>query len=104
MPGEAFATLFGLTPGELSLVSTMSPGLCVREVADRQGISETTARTHLHHIFMKTGTTKQTELLRLFASYALPILATARPKLLSLVVGKRPNLISNFCLLVSLSQ
>ena len=39
------------------------------------GIGETTAKTHLHHIFAKTGTSKQTELMHLFMSSAPPVKA-----------------------------
>jgi PAS domain-containing protein/DNA-binding CsgD family transcriptional regulator len=79
-PLEAFAKLYGLTAGELSVLSAMSPGLCVREVAESQRISEATAKTHLHNIFLKTGTAKQTELLHLFASYASPLLTPSGPE------------------------
>ena len=65
MPGEAFARLYKLTGGELRLLLALTHGLGAKEAADMLGISESTARTHLHHIFSKTDTTRQTELLRL---------------------------------------
>jgi DNA-binding CsgD family transcriptional regulator/PAS domain-containing protein len=72
-PGEAFAKLHGLTGGELRVLLAMAPGLGVKEAADMLGISETTAKTHLQHIYEKTGTSKQTELMNLFMSSAPPV-------------------------------
>ena len=61
--GEAFAKLYGLTPSELRVLLAMAPGLGVKKKMPRcWGVSETTAKTHLQHIYGKTGTSKQTEL------------------------------------------
>jgi DNA-binding CsgD family transcriptional regulator len=75
-PGEAFARLYGLTGSELRVLLAMVPGLSVKEVAEVLGISETTAKTHLQHIYAKTGTSKQTELMHLFMSSTPPVRAT----------------------------
>jgi len=40
------------------------------------GIGETTAKTHLQHIFAKTATSKQTELMQLFIRSAPPVQAS----------------------------
>ena len=72
-PGEAFAKLYGLTGGELRVLLAMAPGLGVKEAAEMLGIGETTAKTHLQHIYAKTGTSKQTELMHLFMSSAPPV-------------------------------
>jgi DNA-binding NarL/FixJ family response regulator len=53
----------------------MAPGLSVKEAAEVLGISETTAKTHLQHIYAKTGTSKQTELMHIFMSSAPPVYA-----------------------------
>ena len=74
-PGEAFAKLYGLTGGELRVLLAMAPGLGVKEAAEMLGISETTAKTHLQHIYAKTGTSKQTELMHLFMSSTPPVKA-----------------------------
>ena len=55
------------------MLLAMAPGLGVKEAAEVLGIGETTAKTHLHHIFAKTGTAKQTELMHLFASSTPPV-------------------------------
>ena len=72
-PGEAFAKLYGLTGGELRVLLAMSPGLGVKEAAEMLGIGETTAKTHMQHIYAKTSTSKQTELMHLFMSSAPPV-------------------------------
>ena len=53
----------------------MAPGLSVKEAAEVLGVSEITAKTHLQHIYKKTGTSKQTELMHLFMSSAPPVKA-----------------------------
>jgi DNA-binding NarL/FixJ family response regulator len=75
LPGEAFAKLYRLTGSELRVLLAMAPGLGVKEVAEMLGISETTVKTHLQHIYAKTGTAKQTELLHLFLNSAPPVCA-----------------------------
>ena len=55
------------------MLLTMAPGLSVKEAAEMLGIGENTAKTHLQHIHSKTGTSKQTELMRLFMSATPPI-------------------------------
>jgi DNA-binding CsgD family transcriptional regulator len=74
-PGEAFAKLYGLTGSELRVLLAMAPGLSVKEAAEILGISETTAKTHLQHIYEKTRTSKQTELTHLFMSSTPPVKA-----------------------------
>lgn len=73
MPGEAFARLHGLTGGELRVLLALSQGLGGMEVADILGIGESTIRTHLKHMFSKTGTSRQADLLRLLHNSAPPI-------------------------------
>ena len=74
-PGHAFAELYGLTRSELRVLLAMAPGLRVKEAAEMLAIGESTAKTHLQHIHSKTGTSKQTELVRLFMSSTPPVKA-----------------------------
>jgi DNA-binding CsgD family transcriptional regulator/PAS domain-containing protein len=74
-PGEAFAKLYGLTGSELRVLLAMAPGLTVKEAAEMLGIGETTTKTHLQHIYAKTGTSKQTELMHLFMTSTPPVRA-----------------------------
>ena len=79
IPGQAFAELYGLTTSELRVLLAMVPGLSVKEAAKVLGIGENTAKTHLQHIHSKTGTSKQTELMRLFMSSTPPVNAGQQP-------------------------
>jgi DNA-binding CsgD family transcriptional regulator len=65
LPGEAFARLYKLTGGELRVLLALAQGLGGKEAADMLGISEPTVRTHLQHMFSKTGTPRQADLLHL---------------------------------------
>jgi DNA-binding NarL/FixJ family response regulator len=71
--GEAFAELYGLTRCELRVLLAMVPGLSVKETAHALGIAETTVKSHLQHIYSKTGTSKRTELLHLLLSSTPPM-------------------------------
>jgi DNA-binding CsgD family transcriptional regulator/PAS domain-containing protein len=73
MPGEAFAKLYGLTGGELRVALAMAPGLGAKEAAEVLGLSEATVRTHQQHLFQKTGTSKQAELVRLLMAATPPV-------------------------------
>jgi DNA-binding CsgD family transcriptional regulator len=56
---------FGLTGAESRLLQLIGNGVCVKEGAQRLGVSINTVRTHLQHVFQKTGTRRQAELVRL---------------------------------------
>jgi DNA-binding CsgD family transcriptional regulator len=66
-PGEAFATLYGLTRAELRVVLAMKPWLTLHQVADVLGISLDTVKTHLQHIFEKTYTKRQADVMALMS-------------------------------------
>jgi DNA-binding CsgD family transcriptional regulator len=73
-PPEAIARQFKLTPAEVRvLFATVEVG-GVAEVAEIIGISEPTVKTHLQHLFVKTGTGRQADLVKLVASYSSPLL------------------------------
>ena len=55
----------GLTPAEVRFTREILKGDGLQAAADRLGISVTTARTHLVHVFGKTGARRQAELVRL---------------------------------------
>lgn len=56
---------YGLTPAEAAFALEIAKGDGKRAAAARRGISYSTARTHLSHIFDKTGVNRQGELVRL---------------------------------------
>jgi DNA-binding NarL/FixJ family response regulator len=70
---ESIAKLYRLTPGEIRVLSAVSDVGGVSEVADAIGISKATVKTHLQHLFGKTGTNRQTELVKLVATHASPL-------------------------------
>jgi DNA-binding CsgD family transcriptional regulator len=54
----------GFTTAEAAFVVEILRGQGLKASADRLGISITTARTHLTHVFAKTETRRQAELAR----------------------------------------
>jgi DNA-binding CsgD family transcriptional regulator len=71
--GEAFARLYGLTGAELRVLLTLAPGLAVKEAARLLGLGEPTVRTHLQRIYMKTGVSRQPELVSLLLAHTPPL-------------------------------
>jgi DNA-binding CsgD family transcriptional regulator len=67
-----FATRFGLTPAETRVLGEIIGGNGVLAAATKLEITEATARTHAKRIFDKTGTQRQTELIRRFFETTLP--------------------------------
>lgn len=66
----AIRVLLDLTPAESRLVHGLAAGLGLNEAASRCGIRRETARTYLRTIFQKTGTHRQSELVRLVLTSA----------------------------------
>lgn len=69
---NAFAALHGLTRCEARVFREIISGQGLIAASTQLRISEATARTHLRNIFEKTGTNRQTELLRLFFKATIP--------------------------------
>jgi DNA-binding CsgD family transcriptional regulator/PAS domain-containing protein len=69
---DALAAAFGLTPAETRLLASLFAGRTLAETAATLGIAGTTAKTHLEHIFLKTGVTRQAELMRLWTGLISP--------------------------------
>jgi len=65
LPLEALRQLYGLTPAEARLAALVGEGLGLPEVAARLGIARETAKSNLRAVFAKTGTRRQSELVRL---------------------------------------
>jgi PAS domain S-box-containing protein len=60
---DVLTGLYGLTHTEAKLVQFMTNGMTLDEAAEELEISVNTARTHLKHVFHKTGINRQTELI-----------------------------------------
>ena len=71
---EAIGKAFKLTPTELRVLLAVVEMGGVSPAADALGIAQATIKTHLHRLFRKTGTARQTELVRLVASFSNPLL------------------------------
>src|SRR5205823_1921451 len=69
---------FGLTAAEAALAVDIIRGQGLKACAKRLGISDPTARTQLQHIFEKTATRRQAELVRLLIASRLGIRQSAQ--------------------------
>jgi DNA-binding CsgD family transcriptional regulator len=70
-PPVAIAQVFKLTQAELRVLFSIVEIGGAAEVAEVLGIPEATVKTHLHHVFEKTGTGRQADLVKLVAGYCL---------------------------------
>jgi DNA-binding CsgD family transcriptional regulator len=73
----AVAAAFQLTPAEARMLEHLACGSTLGEAAEALGVSGNTARTHLAHIFSKTGVSRQAELAALVNRIVPPV---RRPK------------------------
>jgi len=69
----AIAENFGLTPAERRILECVASGATLAEAATMLDISANTAKTHLAHIFSKTGVTRQTDLIALVNRMVPPV-------------------------------
>jgi DNA-binding CsgD family transcriptional regulator len=65
---------FGLTAAEVKVLIAIMDYGGVAEVASALNLSPATVRTHLRHVFEKTGLRRQADLVKLMTSYPTPIL------------------------------
>ena len=72
---ETLAEQYDLTPAELRVLVAIMDFGGVAEVAAALKLSPATVRTHLRHVFEKTGVRRQADLVKLMTSYPAPILA-----------------------------
>jgi DNA-binding CsgD family transcriptional regulator len=71
--GEAMAKSFDLTPTELRVMLSIIDVGGVPETAAALGTAESTIKTHLHRVFVKTGTSRQADLVRIAAGFSSPL-------------------------------
>lgn len=67
---DLLRSLYGLTPAEARFVVQLLQGHTVEQAASELGVSTHTARSHLRSVFAKTGTSRQSELVRLLLGAA----------------------------------
>lgn len=73
LPADALGLLYDLTPAEVRICELIAEGRTIAETAQHIGVAASTARSHLLRIFVKTGTNRQPELVRLCSSLSLSI-------------------------------
>jgi DNA-binding CsgD family transcriptional regulator len=75
LPLQAWTSAFGLTAAEVRVLERLIEGRTILEVAKELKIGVSTARTHLAHLMQKTGSSRQTDLIRT----AMQLMAPIRP-------------------------
>jgi len=73
---DTLARLHRLTPMEARVLGAIVCEDGVPAASRLLGIAQTTVKTHLKHIFEKTGTDRQADLVKLVASTANPFKAS----------------------------
>ena len=68
-PLEALAKLYKLTASEIRVIDTVMKVSGVKALAEALGLTQATVKTHLHNVFRKTGTARQSELVKLIAGF-----------------------------------
>jgi DNA-binding CsgD family transcriptional regulator len=72
---ETVAKLYKLTPSELRVLLAVVEVGGTSEVAEALGIAVTTVKTHLQHLYEKTGAGRQADLVKLVAGFANPLVS-----------------------------
>ena len=67
LPLESIAKLYKLTASEIRILDAVLKVSGVKAMAEMLGLSQATVKTHLHNVFRKTGTAKQSDLVKLVA-------------------------------------
>ena len=65
MCAPALQQLFALTPSEAQICQALARGHAIGDIASHCGVTASTVKTHLHHVYGKTGTRRQGELVAL---------------------------------------
>ncbi|HVS78527.1 MAG TPA: helix-turn-helix transcriptional regulator [Steroidobacteraceae bacterium] len=77
---QSAARLYSLTPAESRVVNVLLTGCTIGSAAKALGIKEATVKTHLQHVFDKTGTRRQVDLARRITDCARLSLSGAAPQ------------------------
>lgn len=73
LPADALAAIYDLTPAETNILELLVAGRTQAEIAAALGIAPSTVKSHILHLFAKTGCRRQADLLGLAASLASPV-------------------------------
>lgn len=63
--GETFRSIYGLTRAESQLVELLADGRSLEEISKERGVTMNTTRSQLKHVFAKTDTSRQGDVVRL---------------------------------------
>jgi DNA-binding CsgD family transcriptional regulator/PAS domain-containing protein len=77
-PSSVLETLYDLTPAEARVMLHISAGKSIADVSDTLGLSQNTVKTHLSRVYGKSGTNKQSDLVKLVLSLAPPQILTPK--------------------------
>ncbi len=80
---RALEAVFGLTPAEAAVVRGLVDGRTLDEVAASRGVRPDTVRGQLKQVFVKTGTSRQVDLIRLVLTGISPLSAPIEDRLRS---------------------
>lgn len=69
---------YSLTMAERELALALAKGISLVDAARHIRIKESTARGYLQQIFIKTGTNRQTELVRLMLTHSVPLMTESK--------------------------
>lgn len=72
-PAEALALLYDLTPAETRVALLVAAGRSQADIARELGVGPSTVKTHLLHVFDKTGCRRQADVVRLISSLSAPV-------------------------------
>jgi DNA-binding CsgD family transcriptional regulator len=72
-PEATLITLFDLTPAESRVMARIGSGMTSIETAKTLDISENTLKTHLSRVFIKTGSDRQADLMKILQDIAPPV-------------------------------
>jgi DNA-binding CsgD family transcriptional regulator/PAS domain-containing protein len=72
MPADAIAAIYDLTPAETSVFELLVAGRTQAEIAATLGIAPSTVKSHVLHLFAKTGCRRQANLVKLASSLSSP--------------------------------
>jgi DNA-binding CsgD family transcriptional regulator len=61
---DAMAKHYSLTTGEMRVLEAVLKVNGVRAMAEHLGLSQATIKTHLHNLFRKTGSNRQSDLVK----------------------------------------
>ena len=73
LPHDALVQLYDLTPAEIRIFELICEGQAPAAISALLGIAVSTVKTHLFHVFEKTGCRRQADLVKLARSLAFPV-------------------------------